>query len=152
METFLNYFWLLAIVANGLNAVIFWMKAQPYIQKQPDLRPGYIRLIRGFLLSMNVPWVVMGFSLTTGGVSSTADYLYPRTGNQLVVAWWISVWSLILLLSHWILFRGGAEHLIKHPGLLRGNPTNPKTIKLLWLLAVIGNIVASGVIFSLKPR
>ena len=152
METFFNYFWLVAIMVNVINAVIFWVRVQPYIQKRPELRPGYSKLIRGYVIGMSIPWIVMGIGMTIGGISNIADYFYPRAGNQFVIAWWVSLWALILLFSYWVWFRGGAEQLIKYPGLLQGNPTNPKTIKLMSLVVFISGIVSSGVIFFLETR
>ncbi len=152
MKTLPNYFWLVSIGFSGLNAVIFWVRAQRHIQKNPELRPGYIRLIRGFFLGMSAPWVVMGAGLETGSVSNLTDYFDPRAGNPFVIAWWISIWILLLFLGYWIWFQGGAEQLIQHPGLLRGNPKSPKEIKLGWLLLSIVSAVAHGIIFFLKPR
>lgn len=152
METLLNYFWLVAIGFNGLNAVIFWVKAQRYTQQNPELRPGYIRLIRAFFLGMSVPWVVMGVGLAIGSVSNIADYLDPRAGNPFVIAWWVSIWVLLLSFGYWIWFQSGAEQLIQHPGLIRGNPTSPKQIKLGWLLLLLIGVVAHGSILFLKPR
>lgn len=151
METLFQYFWLLQIGINIVNSVIFWLRAQPYIKKQPDLRSGYIKMIRGFFVGMSVPWVVMGIGLTTGAVSNIAAYFYPRAGNQLVMAWWVSIWGLILSLSYWILFRGGAESLINYPVFFRGNPKNPKTIKLVCFLSLIVSLVAFVIIFYLWP-
>ncbi|WP_414550749.1 hypothetical protein [Anabaena sp. CCY 0017] len=151
-ETIFNYFWLVAIAVNALNAVIFWVRSQPDIQKNPDLRPGYVRLIRSFFVGMSIPWIVMGIGMTIGGVSKITDYFYPRTGNQFVIAFWVSIWALIILSSYWIWFRGGAEQFIKYPGVFKGSPNNPQTIKLMWLLSLIGDIVVQVIIFSLEPR
>jgi hypothetical protein len=96
---------------------------------------------------MSLPWVVMGIGMTIGNVPNIKDYFYPRIGNQFVIAWWVSIWALVLFLSDWIWFRGGAEKLIRYPGLLRGNPTDPKTIKIGCFLAFLGNIVASSIVF-----
>lgn len=152
METLFNYFWLLAIAVNGINAAIIWARAQRYIKQNPELQPGYITMLRGFFLGMSVPWIVMGMGITTGGVSKIADYFYPRIGNRFVIAWWVSLWVLILLYSYWIWFRGGAEMLIKHPGFLKGNPSNPRTIKLMSLVSVVSSAVVAVIMFSLEPR
>lgn len=152
METLLNHFWLLAMIANTINAIIFWTRAQPYIEEKPELRPGYTRLIRNFFNAMNIPWFIMAIGMKEGGISNVGDYFYPRNGNQFVIAWWVSIWSLILLSSYWIWFRGGAEKLIEYPGLFVGNPTKPQTIKSMWLRTLIGSIVASAIVFSLEPK
>ncbi len=152
MEKLFNYFWLIALLTNVLNALIFWFRAQSYIQQNPALKPGYIRLIRGFLIGMSIPWIVMGIGLQTGQVATIVDYFYPRSGNQTVIAWWVSIWASLLLYIYWIWWRQGAEKLVQHPGLMRGNPTNPKTIKLGSVLILVSGLIAHGIIFLQEPR
>lgn len=109
-------------------------------------------MIRSLLLWLTVPWVVMGVGLTSGNVSNIADYFYPRTGNLFVIAWWASLWILILIFSVWLWFQSGAEKLIKYPGFLRANATNPGTIKLIYLLTLFSNVVVTVIIFSLEKK
>jgi hypothetical protein len=152
MKILFNYFWLLAILVNGINASILWVRSQPSIRKNPNLRSGYIAIIRSLALGLTVPWVVMGIGLTGGGVSKLADYFYPRAGNIFVLAWWVSLWGVILLYSSWILFRGGAKMLIDYPGLFRGSPSSPQTIKLMCLLSLLSSVVVSVMMFSIHKK
>lgn len=147
MATLFNNFWLIALLTNVLNSIIFWFRAQPYIQQNPVLKPGYIRLIRGFLIGMSIPWVIMGIGLGTGQVATITDYFHPRSGNQAVIAWWVSIWALFLFYSHWIWCQQGAEKLVQHPGLARGSPTNPKAIKLNSILMLVIGLIAHGMFF-----
>ncbi|WP_144876276.1 hypothetical protein [Hyella patelloides] len=144
IERIINNFWLLAIASNIINAIVFWIRAQPHIKKKPELRSGYIKLIRGFFIGFNIPWFLMGIGMTTGFASDSADYLNPRGGNPFVIIWWVTLWSLIALLSRWIWFKSGAEKLIKYPGFIRGQ-TNAQRIKLIWLLSLIGAVIGSTV-------
>ncbi len=152
MKSLFDNFWLLAIVINGLNAAILWQRSTPYVKENPALQKGYITIIRGFLVGMNLPWVIMGIGLKVGGVSHLNDYLYPSNGNIFVFAWWTCLWGLILLFNYWIWFRGGAQMLIDHPGLLRGNEQNPQTIKWMSLSLIFASVFTSIVSFSAKPR
>lgn len=150
METWFNYFWLLAIAINSLNTVIIWARVQTYIHRNPELRSGYLRLLRGFWLGMSGHWLIMGLGLTRGGLL-LKDYFYPSTGTLWVIAWWLSVWVSILLLSYWLCFRGGAEMLIQHPGFFRTNPSNSQTIKLMAIILLFTSIVTSIIIFLQTP-
>jgi hypothetical protein len=152
MKNLFDNFWLLAIVANGFNAAIFWQRSIAYIKEDPTLQQGYITLIRGFFIGMNLPWIVMGIGLKVGGVSQLKDYFYPGNGNIFVVGWWMCLWGLILILNYWIWFRGGAQMLIDHPGLLRGKQQNPQIIKWMSLLLLFVSVFTSIVSFSAKPR
>lgn len=147
-ERIFDYFWLLIILVNGINALTVWAKTRRYVRQQPELADGYITLIRGFFFWANLPWVIMGAGLLGGNVSSIDAFFAPQLSNLFVVAWWGAIALLYALGTYWILWNGGAEMLVKHPGILRGNPSNPKVIKLFWLLALAGGVTASVLILS----
>lgn len=152
LEILISYFWLIAIIINGVNAVIAWIRSQQYVQKKPALRSGYVKLILSIFLCLNIPWIVMGLGLTSGSVSNFANYFYPRYGNPFILAYWASILGLIFVYNTWIWFAGGAEILIKYPGILKFNPSNPKTIKLTSLLLLISCTFITVVIFSLERK
>ncbi|MGD9366823.1 MAG: hypothetical protein PVH87_14070 [Desulfobacteraceae bacterium] len=65
---------------------------------------------------MNIPWIVMGFGCTVGGVPSVWHYFRPSDGNPFVLAWFGSVFFLWIAGTIWLFFQNGAETLAKHPG------------------------------------
>ncbi len=137
-----EYFWLIAIAVNSINAVIFWHRAQPHIAADSSLRPGYVGLVRGFFIYSSIPWVVMGAGLLNQHVSRLSDYFYPSSGNPWVIAWWVSLWCMILGITYWMLFRGGAIALIRHPGLINPALTDPTRVKQMWLFSLM---ISAGV-------
>ncbi len=147
-ERLFDYFWLLAILTNVLNTIIIWVKTRPYVKQKPELAPGYSTLIRGFFFWVNVPWVVMGAGFLFGKVPSIGAFFEPQLQNSFVLAWWGTMFLLYGLGTYWILWNGGAEMLVKHPGFLRQTPSNPKIIKLFWLLALAGGVTASVMVLS----
>lgn len=149
-EHLYNYFWLLAILTTVLNTVIIWFKTRPYVKQKPELAPGYNTLLKGFFFWSNVPWVVMGTGLLFGNVPSIEAFFEPQWQNSFVMAWWGTMALLYSLGTYWILWNGGAEMLVKHPGFLRGNLKNPKIIKLVWLLSLAGGVAASVIILSFR--
>jgi hypothetical protein len=58
-----------------------------------------------------------------------------------VLAWFGVVVALWLLGLYWLFARRGAEFLIEHPGLLRGNPKSPAIIRFFYCLMVAGGVV-----------
>jgi hypothetical protein len=143
-----KYFWLIGIIVTGINWVIFRKRAQRYIEEKPELKDGYEALFRGYLLWMNIPWVVMGIGCTVGGVPSVWQYLRPRDANPYVLAWFASVFLLWVIGTFWLFFRGGAETLSRHPGAVefrygfkRKDIARPIVIKFFWLLALTGGII-----------
>jgi hypothetical protein len=141
MPEVFRYGWILFIAGTCANAAVWWFRAQKEIARAPELEQGYRRLIRGFLLYANVPWLVMGAGIVFGGVPTIFHFFDPRNGPW-VVAWFASVVLLWILAFVWLFLKGGAEKMIQYPGLLRGTDTSPRSIKTFFLLCVAGGIVA----------
>jgi hypothetical protein len=150
-----KHFWLVAIIITGINWLMFRKRAQKHIEKNPQLEEGYAALFRGYLFWMNLPWVIMGIGCNVGGIPSVWQYFRPRDGNSYVLAWFGSVFFIWVLGTFWLLFKDGAETLARHPGAMefryglnRKDITNPRLIKVLWLLALAGGIVAVVAMWS----
>jgi hypothetical protein len=146
-----RYFWLVAIAVAGLNAAILWQRSQRHIRENPALAPGYATLLRGYWICSTLPWVVMGIGIVLGGIPEIVYFLHPRTTNPYVLAWWGTYWLVVGFITHWMLFRGGAEMMIAHPGFVRARSITPKGLKLYWLLALAGSVVFTVVMFSQTP-
>jgi len=151
-----EYFWMIAIIVTFINWTMFRKRAKKHIDENPELKEGYEALFRGYIVWMNIPWVVMGIGCTVGGVSSVWHYFRPRDGNPYVLAWFASVFLLWVSSTFWLLFRGGAEKLVRHPGAMEfrygfksKDITNPTLIKSLWLLALIGGVIAAVAMWSM---
>jgi hypothetical protein len=127
------------MIVTCANGAIWWRRAQVTIRRNPELREGYIKLICGWLLFANVPWVVMGIGILFGGVPSIFHYFNPRNG-PMVVAWYATIVALWIASVYWLFFRQGAETLIEFPGLLSLPGSNPRTIKLFFLLCLAGGV------------
>jgi hypothetical protein len=145
--TFGKWFWAICIFVAFLNARTFQSRAHPHIQAHPELEEGYRTLTKGFLFWGNLPWVVMGIGCIFGGVPSVFDFFHPRDGNPFVLAFYFSVLLVWILGTNWLLFRGGAEMLVKHPGILNVDFKSPRTIVLFWFLCLAGGIVAVIMLF-----
>ena len=141
-----RYVWLLFVAVTVVNALILRFRSRAYVQEQPALARGYEQLLRGVLLWGNLPWVAMGIGILFGGVPGVSSYLRPRDGNPFVLAWLGVVVALWVLGFYWLFARRGAEFLVEHPGLFRGNPRSPTAIRAMYCLMVAGGVV--GLCFS----
>ncbi len=144
-----KYFWLIAILVTSINCMMFRIRAKKHIAAKPELKDGYATLLRGYLFWMNLPWVVMGIGCTVGRVPSVWYYFRPRDGNPYVLAWFASIVLLWVLGTFWLFFRGGAETLVRYPGVLQAggglksrNIASPVLFKVIWLLALTGGVIA----------
>jgi len=126
-----RWFWVLGIIVMFLNAAVFSFRAKKQIAQSPELEDGYRKIIRGFVIWGNIPWVVMGIGCTVGGVPSVWHYFNPEAGNPYVLAFFASAVLVWIIGSYWILFRGGAQAIVDHPGILNLDIKNPLVIKLL---------------------
>lgn len=141
-EIISRHFWAVAILVTSINVAILKARSARHIRANPELAEGYAILLRGYLIWMNIPWIVMGVGCTVGGVPTVWHYFRPRDGNPYVLAWFASVFIVWIAVTCWIIFRGGAELLVKHPGALNMNTTSPTMVKLFWLLSLAAGIVA----------
>lgn len=139
-EIMTRYFWAVAILVTGVNVAILKARSTRHIQANPELADGYATLIRGYLIWMNIPWIVMGIGCTVGGVPTVMHYFRPQDGDPYVLAWFASVFLLWIAGTYWLLFRGGAEMLVKHPGAFRTNISSPTVVKLLWFACLAGGV------------
>jgi hypothetical protein len=139
---FFKWFWAIAIFFSFLNTRIFRFRARPHIQAHPELEAGYRTLIKGYLTWGNLPWVVMGIGCTFGGIPSVFYFFRPQDRNPFVLAFWFSILLLWILGTNWLLFRGGAEMLVKHPGILNFHFKSPRTILFFWFFSIAGGVVA----------
>ena len=150
-----QYFWLICIMLTVINWMSFRKRAQKYIEENPELKEGYEELFRGYLRWVSMPWLVMGFGCTVGGVPSVWHYFRPRDENPFVLAWFACIFVLWLYGTYWLFLRNGAEKLATHPGAIKfsyglecKDITNPNLIKLLWLLALAGGVVGVALMWT----
>ena len=137
-------FWLIAILLTSINFFVFKNKARKYIKQNPDLSVDYKKLFEHYFFWCNIPWIIMGIGLVTGGAPNISCYFRPQDGNPFVLVWYVSIFSLWAVGTYWLIFKGGAQMLVKCPG-VSGKVTSPLLIKVLWLICVLWGI--SAVIF-----
>jgi len=136
------------IAGSFLNVYKMKRKAAVQILAHPELEEGYRAIIKGFAISIIIPWAIVGFGCLFGGMRSMFDVFQPRHGNPYVLAFHASVILETLLGTNWIVFRGGAEMLVKHPGIFNYDLRSPRMVILLWFLCVAGTVVGETMMFS----
>ena len=143
-----KWFWAAGIAVTCANAAIFRVRARKRIQEAPELEDGYRKIIKGFVIWGNIPWLVMGIGCTVGGVPTLFHYFRPRDGNPFVLAFFASVFLVWFLGTFWLFFRNGAEMLVRHPGLFNHDFRSPTMVKLLWCLCLAGGVLAVVMMFT----
>ena len=169
----LRYLWLVAIGGLILHACIWRHRGRPYIAQNPELEKGYRWLTRQFVIWNSITWLVMGLGVIFGGVPSVWFYMIPLLRLLGVTTppipkpldfWLFAAYasgSLVeAIKTYWFWFLGGAEMLVKHPGLYgwRGSASklpHVKALKRLWLvyhgLGVFALIMVCLIISIISP-
>jgi hypothetical protein len=142
MDMIEKYFWLICLVFLAVNAGIWRWRSRRHIARDPSLAEGYRRLIKGMVKYGSIPFVIMGLGALSGGAPSIRDYFRPQDMNPYVLAFFGSAVLLWILGSWWLFARGGAETMVRHPGLIEPHINSPRLLKALWVLGMLGGIFA----------
>ncbi|MCP4357948.1 MAG: hypothetical protein GY796_08035 [Chloroflexi bacterium] len=137
-----DYAWILLIFTTTINAYYLKARSQKYISAHPELQEGYDKLFKGYLIYLNIPWVIIGLGMIFGKVPDFLSFFEPREGNPFVLIFHAAFVILLLLSVWWIYFRGGAEFLVKHPGIFRRELQSPTTVKVFYAVALAGSVFA----------
>ena len=144
-----RWFWVACIVTTCANAAILRARAQRHIRENPTLTDGYRTMIRGFLLWANIPWIVMGAGIVLGGVPSILHFFRPQDCDPFVLAFFATVFAVWGIGTFWLLFRDGAELLVRHPGILNIDFKSPFMFKALWFLCLGGGFAGVVMMFTM---
>ena len=147
MEFFFKYTWIFFIIGTIINGIVFKIRSEKYITANPELKPGYDKLIKGWLVFGNIPWIIIGIGNLSGITNSIWDYFNPKSLNPMVLVFHLSIIIIWILGSRWIYLKGGAEFLVRHPGLVKfngpgfsNNIESPTAIKIFWGVCLLGGI------------
>ena len=141
-----DYAWVLLILITVLNAFILKTRSKKFMKDNPELEEGYDRLFKGYLIYMNIPWVIMGVGMLLGGVPSTFSYLTPaRISNPFIIVFHATIVILWILSIWWLYFKDGAEFLVKYKGVFNRDFQSPMVIKVFFGIALIFGV--AGMIF-----
>lgn len=141
-------FWFIAIGVTCVNALILRSRARKEIERNPDLAEGYSQLLKGYLVFLNIPWLVMGLGIILGGTRSVFDYFDPRSGNPYVIAFHITGLVLWALTVFWVYIVGGAEFLVRYPGVMNYDIKSPLVLKLLFAVMLLAGMAAEIAMWS----
>ena len=132
------------IIGNIIVGITFRIYSKKYIADDPKLKDGYDKLIKGWFIYGNIPWVIMTIGDFTGLTNGMQEFFDPKSMNPMVLVSYFSIVVLWVLGSRWIYLKDGADFLAKHPGLIRGFGgdiiTSPKTIKIYWTIGLVAGI------------
>lgn len=136
-----EHFWLFFILSVFISVLYLKHRVQKYIAKNPELKKGYDRYLRGFLVFGNIPFVIMGIGQVSGMTKNTFEYSNPATTNPIILCFWVYLILIYILMGYKIYFKNGAEFIEQHPGLILvgGASITAIAVKLLFpVFALVG--------------
>lgn len=142
-----KWFWAICILMMIATAIRFRVRGIKQIRMDPALAPGYRTLSWNFVFWSSIPWLVMGVGCIFRRVPDVWSLFRPAEGNPFVLAFFASVVLIWGLGTYWLLFRGGAEMLVRHPGLFDYDFKTPRAVKAVWFLALASGVVGVVMVF-----
>jgi hypothetical protein len=107
-----RHFWLVCFGACGYNYFAARRLRGAAASNRPVNEEAQA-LRRTFALVSILPWLVMGFGQTVGGVPNVWHYFRPQDGNPYVVAFPLSIFLILLCFACWVLVFGGAKKVVE---------------------------------------
>ena len=146
MEIIFKQTWIIFIAVTTANGMILKYRSAKYIAQNPELKKGYDKYFKGWMIYGNIPWVIMMIGNLSGITNNTFEYFNPKAMNPMVLIFHFSIIVLWILSVRWIYFKNGAKFIESHPGLLQKSKFNGNTnvtakqIKLFFPLMLLGGI------------
>jgi hypothetical protein len=111
-----------ATVFNLLNVLIMRARTRRHALRDPSLALGYQRIILGFVVLSELPWLI---ALAVVGI----------LGGTIFTGLWSGAVTVWVIFAYWVFAKGGAEMLVSHPGILNFTPSNPTWVKVAAIVA-----------------
>jgi hypothetical protein len=135
-----RYFWVICLAV----ALAKYLKTRSRIQAAADLSPQEKQsgeaCAKWFAVLSCIPWLIMGWGILAGGVSSVFSFLRPADGNPYVVLWLSTVLALSMVYAGWVLFADGARkvRLLQLQNFSFGSRSVPLSETAIKILAALG--------------
>jgi len=136
-ENLARHFWLAFVLVTIANIAVLFKSARARFEEDEKLFEDSKRLLYGFAFFGNVPWLLLGYGLETGRMSSVFE-IFNGAGNPFVEMWVLVLAALLGLGTAWIFWGGGAGALARVAS--RFNPLSQKRIS-----AGFGWVVLPGI-------
>jgi len=139
-----DHYWIIFIAVTVANGLYWKSNSKKYIAEKPERKEGYRKLLNGWLIYGNIPWIIMGIGMLTGMTKNSVEFKLPSQ-NAIVIIYFLYMLFILIFGSYWLYFKGGAEMLVDHPGMLfnteRGKEkAMVKKVKQFWGLGILGAI------------
>ena len=132
-----------------INAAVYYGRARRHVISEPELAASYGTLIKGYLAWTNIPWVVMGLVVLSGGADNVFDFLSPRERGAGVMIWYVSAGMVWLAMACWILFFDGDVALSKHKAFFGAYfPRSPYMIRLYAIFMILVGVIVFALTWS----
>lgn len=142
-----KHWWMLFGIATCAGAAAIWVSLKGQVRADGGRTAKLKRFTLGFLFWGNLPWIVMGYGLTFGGVPGFWQYFRPHDGDPYVLSWFATGLMMWILGFYWLFFRDGTDFLSSVFWDSISDTKTTNSIKVLYILCGVSIII--GVLFML---
>lgn len=107
-----RYFWLLCLGVSAYQYVVGMRSLASKDPTDPRASAEAIALRRWIFVVSDLPWVVMGWAILSGGVPNMWYFFRPQDRNPYVLAWFAMLFLISFCFAFWVFFRGGAKKVV----------------------------------------
>lgn len=112
MPMLLKYFWFLMILLGIANAWFIRKRAQPLIEKSPELQSDADKVSITLILLIGIPSVFLGVIQLVAGYENPFYIFDDDLSNGYLLAAWITMAGLRIFILYWLWFTKGLESYI----------------------------------------
>ena len=136
-----KYFFFLAALIGVINSAVQKSKLSQFIKNTPNNSEESGKILKGYTLSLTVPFLLLGIIQLAGGYTSPFFVFSLNLSNIFVFLSWLVLICSWGLLFYWIFFKDGAKILVRY-NMINGTKTiNELTVKIYVVLMILGGIV-----------
>jgi hypothetical protein len=135
--SFEPYIWMITGVVVLANAAVFRYRAESLGREEPNLKPGYVAIAKGFVLWLLPPIAMLAVGNALGW---NGTYVWPTARRAPTPFDFVCYGVMCIVLIRglvWVVAHGGAAFLEDHRRVFNSFPSSPLMVKILWTIVSI---------------
>jgi hypothetical protein len=127
-------------LVTTLNGFIIKIKGDKIFVTGSEEYEKYRKFLLGYIIVLNIPWIVMGIGVIGGWMSTMFDVFGDIRNNIFVMTWWILTLIMTGIIAYWILFKRGGEFIALFSEKIGRGPDKVYFYKIFVIGSMIMNI------------
>lgn len=138
---FMKYIWFIGALFWGINTLQIWFRMSQVLKEHPEWEGEARAFVKGYFLFFAIPSLLLGLLQLAGGYDSPF-YVFTRDLNVYVVLSWCTVFSIWVMIFHYVFLQDGARQLVKLSILGGSMPASESLIKAMVIIMLASALCA----------